>query len=287
MAIAFGLLAALSYGIADFAGGLVSKRNEVLRVVLISQIFGTVPLVISFPLLNDGVMSSGALAWGVGAGVAGATGVVLLYRGLARGRMSVVAPITAVEAAIVPVLFGLAIGERPSGIAVTGIAIALAAVTLITATPVTSTPGGAETAIPIEPVGSGVPEALGAGLAFGVFFILLDGAGDASGMWPLLAMRAGSLAIVALAAAATRVTMHPAPGTLAGIAIAGLLDVAANVFYLLSTRHGLLSIVAVITSMYPAATVLLARLVLNERLARSQLAGLACAAIGIAFIAVG
>lgn len=277
MAIVLSLLAALSYGAADYIGGFVSKKNDVFRVVLISQLFGTVPLLLVFPLLNDGSYSIQAMGWGCAAGVAGGTGVVLLYRGLARGRMSVVAPITSVEAAIVPVLFGLLTGERPSVWALAGVGVALLAVVLVSSSAETSAAEGM----------SGIPEAIGAGIAFGIFFIVLDQAGDDTGMWPILAMRATSLVLVAFALVATRTTLTPAPGTLWGIALSGALDVAANVLYLLSTQHGLLSLVAVITSMYPAATVLLARVLLNETLTKRQLSGLGFAAAGVILIATG
>lgn len=279
MAIVFSLLAALTYGAADFVGGFVTKRNEVLRVVLLSQIFGTLPLILVFPVVNDGAYSSSALTWGALAGLAGGTGVALLYRGLARGRMSVVAPITSVEAAAIPVLFGLVTGERPSTAALIGVGIALLAVALISMTP-------EPTADP-ERDGTGIPEAIGAGFAFAVFFILLDKAGDDTGMWPLLAMRASSVSLIGVGVIATRTTLSPAPGTMWGIVVSGILDVGANVFYLLSTRHGLLSLVAVITSMYPAATVLLARVFLSERLVRMQIAGLGLAGVGVILIATG
>ena len=279
MAIVLSLLAALTYGAADFVGGYVSKRNEVLRVVLLSQIFGTLPLVLVFPLVNDGDYSSSVLTWGISAGLAGGTGVALLYRGLARGRMSVVAPITSVEAAAVPVLFGLVTGERPGTVALIGVGVALLAVVLISMTP-------EPTADP-ERDGTGIPEAIGAGFAFAAFFILLAKTGDDTGMWPLLAMRGSSIALLATGVVATRTSLRVTPGTMWGIVVAGVLDVAANVFYLLSTRHGLLSLVAVITSMYPAATVLLARVFLSERLVRLQIVGLAMAGTGVILIATG
>jgi drug/metabolite transporter (DMT)-like permease len=191
--------------------------------------------------------------------------------------MSVVAPITSVEAAVVPVVFGLFIGERPGLGALIGVVIALLAVALVSSS--------AETREDSAP--SGVPEAIGAGLAFGVFFIVLDQAGDSAGMWPILAMRATSLVLVAVAVLTTGTSLRPATGTMWGIAVSGVLDVAANVAYLLSTQHGLLSLVAVITSMYPAATVILARLVLHERLTRYQLVGLGLAASGVTLIALG
>lgn len=277
MAIVLSLLAALSYGAADFVGGVVTKRNQVFRVVFISQLFGTLPLFLVFPLLNTGTFSASAMWWGSAAGVAGSAGVVLLYRGLAVGRMSIVAPITSVEAAAVPLLFGLFIGERPGFLALLGVGVALLAVALVSSSAATSVAEGT----------TGIPEAIGAGMAFGVFFILLDQAGDSAGMWPILSMRATSLALLAVVMLATRTRLAPAPGTLWGIALSGILDVAANILYLLSTQHGLLSLVAVITSMYPAATVVLARLILHERLTKTQLVGLGLAAAGVTLIATG
>lgn len=277
MALVLSLLAALSYGAADYVGGFVSKRNAVFRVVFMSQLFGTVPLLLIFPLLNDGAFSSDALTWGTIAGVAGGAGVVLLYRGLARGRMSVVAPITSVEAATIPVLFGLFSGERPGVWSLGGIAVALFAVSLVSSSAETGEAKGA----------SGIPEAIGAGFAFGVFFIVLDRAGNDAGMWPIMAMRATSLVLVAIAMIVTRTSLRPASGTMGGIALSGVLDVAANVLYLLATQRGLLSLVAVITSMYPAATVVLARFLLHERLTRDQMFGLALAAVGVTLIALG
>ena len=280
MAILLSLCAAVTYGAADFVGGLMTKRNDVFRVVFISQLFGLLPLVVAFVVLNDGSYSTRAIGWGIAAGIAGATGVLLLYRGLAIGRMSVVAPITAVEAAVVPVLFGLITGERPSSWALAGVVIALASVALISSVP-------DEDGLDGRARRSGLAEALGAGLAFGAFFILLDGAGDDAGMWPLVAMRLASLVLVALILVGTRPSLRPAKGTLVGIAFAGMFDVVANVFYLLSTRRGLLAIVAVITSMYPAMTVLLARLWLKESFAGIQRLGLVLAGAAITLIAIG
>lgn len=277
MAVVLSLLAALSYGAADYVGGFVSKRNAVFRVVFVSQLFGTVPLLMIFPWLNDGVFSTDAMTWGSIAGVAGGAGVVLLYRGLARGRMSVVAPITSVEAATIPVLFGLLSGERPGAWSLVGVGVALLAVSLVSSSAETGSARGA----------SGIPEAIGAGFAFGVFFIVLDQAGDGAGMWPIMAMRATSLVLVAIAMIVTRTSVAPASGTMWGIALSGVLDVTSNVLYLLATQRGLLSLVAVITSMYPASTVVLARLLLHERLTKNQLLGLALAAVGVTLIALG
>lgn len=283
MAVVLALLASITYGSADFLGGLFTRRASVLTVVLFSQAMGTFLLALALPFFLHRDYSGAAVAWGAGAGVAGAAGVTMLFRGLARGRMSVVAPTTGTVAAALPVVVGLAAGERPAPLALVGVGLALAAVALVSASE-----HGAESAGGAEPpTSSGVPEALGAGTSFGLFFILLDNAGDAAGMWPLVGARASSLTIMTIAVVVAGAAFKPPPGTLAGISLAGALDVAANLFYLLATQRGLLALVAVLTSMYPATTVLLARVVLKEKLSPTQLVGLAFAFAGVIAIASG
>lgn len=289
MGVLFGLLAAATYGIADFAGGRVSRRADVFSVVLVSQLIGSIPLLVAVPFLAQGGPPAGALGWGAAAGVGGGAGVVFLYRGLASGRMSVVAPITGVIAASLPVVFGLAIGERPSAVSLAGVALALLSVVLVSSAP----PADGETDVALEDdiapswKRSGVPFAFAAGTGFGLFFIFLDRAEAGSGVWPLVGTRASSLLLVAIIALSLRRPIRPPEGTLTLIAVAGLFDVAANVFYVIATRFGLLSLVAVLTSMYPAVTVLMARIFLNERMIRTQLVGLTLAGAAIVMIVLG
>lgn len=286
MGVLFGLLAAMTYGAADFAGGRVSRRADVFTVVLISQLIGAVPLVLVVPFFADAPPTAQALAWGGAAGFAGGTGVLFLYRGLAVGRMSVVAPITGVVAASLPAVFGLAIGERPGAISLAGVVVALIAVVLVSSAP----PPADERDVDLtERVAqsSGVTHAFASGTNFGLFFVFLDRAGDDTGVWPLVGTRVASLALVALAVVLLGRPFRPPAGTVVAMGTAGILDVAANVFYLVSTRYGLLTLVAVLTSMYPAVTVLLARLFLNERMIRKQIAGLGLAGAAIAMIVLG
>ena len=284
MAILFGLGAALAYGAADFLGGLMTKRTSVLAVVLLSQAFGTILMVAAVPLVLKTPLDTGAMAWGAAAGVTGGAGVTLLYRGLARGQMSVVAPVTAVVAASIPVVVGLVQGERPGGVSLAGVALGLAAVALVSSPHEADRKPSSHTTIGRP---NGLLEALGAGLCFGAFFIFLDVAGDDTGLWPLVGARGGSFAVITAAVVVLRPRMRPAPGSMVGIAGAGVLDVLANLLYLLASRRGLLSLVAVLTSLYPASTVVLARVVLHERLQRPQLVGLACAAVAALLIAAG
>ena len=289
MAIALGLAAALTYGAADFFGGLATKRSNEFSVVVCSQCIGSALLVASIPFFPTARFTAEALLWGMGAGFAGLLGVLLLYRGLARGRMSVVAPTTGVLAASSPVVAGLLLGERPGALSLVGVVVALVAVVLVSTSPEPS-PSAVRPSPPRhgERSGySGFREAAGAGIAFGAFFILLSQGGDDSGLWPLIGARIASLGGALLIALVARRVLRPGEGTWGMIAAAGVLDVAANLLDLLATRSGLLSLVAVLTSMYPGATVVLARFVLAERLHRLQLVGLGCAAVGVALIAGG
>jgi drug/metabolite transporter (DMT)-like permease len=280
MEIVLGLGAALTYGAADFVGGFVTRRAHVLAVVLGSQLVGAVALAAVMPALVGEPATGRALAWGAASGLAGAIGVVFLYRGLAGGRMSVVAPVTAVVAATLPVIFGLVVGERPPGVALAGVAVALVAIGLI------SRPGPSDRR---DAAGSdsGVGLALVAGVGFAAFFILLERAGPAAGLWPLVGARASSILLTGALALLTSAPLRSATGMARPIAVVGLLDAAANVLYLLATQRGLLSLVAVLTSMYPATTVLLARFLLGERLTRLRAAGLGVAATAVALMAAG
>ncbi len=278
MAILLGLGAALTYGAADFFGGLSTKRSNEFSVVVCSQVIGSALLLAALPFFLDAPFTIEAFAWGMGSGLGGGLGVLLLYRGLALGRMSVVAPTTGVIAASVPVLAGLLLGERPSALSLVGVVVALIAVVLVSASP---DHAGRRDGY------SGMREAVGAGVGFGGFFILLSLGGEDTGLWPLIGSRAASLGVVTLIALLLGRSLRPAPGSLRLIATAGILDVAANLLFLEATRVGLLSLVAVLTSMYPGATVVLARFVLHERLHRLQLVGLACSALGVGLIAGG
>ena len=288
MAVIFGLAAALTYGAADFLGGLATRRTRVLTVVLLSQMAGSFFLALCVPFFTDVPATGRALMWGAISGVAGATGVAIFYQGLAIGRMGAVAPITGVGAATIPILFGLLTGERPSPLALTGVVLALVAVGLISASSEAAEPTPAPRPGMLQGwMDTGVAHALVSGVAFGVFFILLDNAGEGSGMWPLLGVRGGSMVTIALALLATRAWDRPPRSSAAIIVGSGLLDVSANLLFLLAARKGLLSIAAVLTSMYPASTLLLARLTLKERFEKIQVVGLAVAVGAVTAIALG
>jgi drug/metabolite transporter (DMT)-like permease len=288
MAVLLGLLAAITYGSADFLGGLATKRNPAIRVALVSQFFGFAVYLVALPFLPEGRFLGEAWLWGALAGLTGGLGLAFLYRGLAHGRMSVVAPFTAVIAAIIPVVFGLLTGERPSGLQVAGIGLAIPAIALVSSVPHASAkPSPAGTTVRSRAAALGVFDALLSGIGIGLFFITLARAGEDTGVYPLVAARITSISLFLLLVVATRTSFRLAPGTVGIVAASGAIDVTANLLYLLGTRQGLVSVVAVLTSLYPGATVALARVVVKERLSVTQLAGLGLALAGVAAIAAG
>lgn len=278
MAILLGLLVALSYGAGDFLGGLSSRRLDAVAVVQVSQACGLVALLLTVLVPGQELLAADALR-GAAAGSVGLVGVALLYRGLARGAMAIVAPITAVGAAVLPVVWGLLDGERPGTTALVGAAIALVAIGLVS-----SPQDGGEA---LEGRGREVTLTLVAGAAFGVVFILLGGTSDDSGLWPVLVMRVASVSLVTLALLARgRAPRLPPPGTRALVATAGILDVSANGLFVFAAREGLLSTVSVVSSLYPAATVVLAAALLHEHPDRRQRVGLVAALLGVFLIAL-
>jgi drug/metabolite transporter (DMT)-like permease len=280
-AILLALAASISYGAADFTGGFTTRRVAPLVVVLLSQLAGLGLLLLLAPVIGLRLFHALDLAWGAGAGMIGGAGVMLLYRALATGRMSVIAPITALEAAAIPVLYGLLTGERPSAIALAGVVVGFGAVTLVSWS--CEHPEGKQRGLAQE----GVLDALGAGFGFGVFFILLSRASHGNALWALLGVKVGSLAFSGAGLLLLRQGLRVSRRNSGLIAVAGLFDMGANLLYLVATRSGLLSLVAVLTSMYPATTVILARVLLKERLERVQISGLTMAVVAILMIARG
>jgi drug/metabolite transporter (DMT)-like permease len=279
VAVLLGVLVALSYGAGDFLGGLATRAQAVTTVVAASQAAALVLLVVGVPLEGSAVgwddLGLGALAGGVGV-----VGILLLYQGLATGAMGVVAPVTAVGAAVVPLAVGLATGERPDPLALLGALVALGAVALV-AGGHEEVPGATQERRGRSPL----LLAVGAGTAFGLVFVLLGATDEASGFWPLLGGRTVSVTLVGVWLVRSRTPFLPRPGNRLVVVGAGLLDVTANGLYLLAVREGLLSVVAVLSSLYPAATVVLARVVLGERLRPAQLAGLGLGLAGVTMIA--
>lgn len=277
MAIFYALLSALSYGTADFMGGYSSRKNSSVLVVAISQLMGLFTALAAVVFLRPVTLTTADFLWGMGAGLAGASGVGLLYRGLATGYASIVSPTAAVVGASFPLLFGLLAGERPSVLSWAGVLIAIPAILLLS-----RERGGMKTHI-LKSLKLGFLS----GIAFSGFFILLAQTGSGSGMVPLLAARAVTVPIFLAVVFFKKQTFKPVPGSWWSILLSGFLDMLANVFYLLATRSGFIIIAVILTSLYPAPTVFLQRLVFREQLTSARLAGLALAIAGAALIGIG
>lgn len=277
MTVVLGLLAAAFYGVGDFVGGLASRQRSAVNVLLYSYPVGAVLMVLMLPVF-PGHLDRRVVIFGIAGGLCGLLGVVVMYSLMAVAPMNVISPVTAVLAAIVPVIVGVVVGERPQLAAWFGIALGLIAVLLVSRTDEDHPHG------PIAP--RVLALAFLAGIGFGLYFVFLARAGHHSGLWPLVVSRiASGIAIIPLAL--SRRATAPFRGQLLGIVVlAGACDALANMFFLLASRHGLLSLASVLTSLYPAVTVILAVGLLHEHTSRLQRAGLALAAASIVLITV-
>lgn len=286
--VLLALMASLTYGVADFLGGLATRRAPALGVAALSQAIGLSGLLLVLVVLPPADPSRADLLWGACAGLAGGVGVTLFYAALAAGRMGVVAPVAAVCGLAVPVLVGLALGERPRAAALVGVALAAAAVALLGQPGTPGPEDGGSVAGDRRALGL----AIGAGAVIGMFYAGLGQVSAEAGVLPLVVGRATSVAgFLALGAATwlrrrTWTITVPRP-TLALVGAAGLVDTLANVCYLLAVTGGLLSVIAPLSSLYPASTLLLARIVLHERLRRVHVAGLALAVAAIVLMTMG
>src|SRR4051794_34289845 len=276
-ALLLALTSSLAYGAADFLGGLAARGAHVLRVVVIAAPASLLVELLLWPLVGAR-LHPGAVTWGAASGVASAAAFALLYRTLAIGPMSVLSPVTALVSAALPVGVGIVDGERPGGLAVGGMALALAAVVVVS--------GGTD-ARGLRPSRTALALAFGAGAAIALQLICLDRAPADSGVAPLLVGRAVSSAVVLGAAFTVRARLGDGRPSLPASAAAGALDSLANFAFLLAVRDGDLAVIAVITALYPAGTVLLARAVLGERLQGLQVAGLGLAAVAVSVLALG
>lgn len=277
MSVLLALLGALVYGTSDFAGGLASRRAPALAVVFCGQL-ASLALVAVLLVVVPGRFDVPSVAWGAGAGVCGGVALLVFYRSLAVGAMTVVAPLTAVMSAIVPVVGGLAAGERPRPVALVGVVLAVGAVLLVSAEE-GRLPG------PAALRGPGVAGALLAGTGFGLLFVLLARSADDSGFWPTASARVASVLLLGAVALLGRRSLVPRGAPPALVVGSGVGDLTANLLFLLASRLGLLSVTGVLIALYPAGTVLLALVVLRERLHAVQLAGLGAATAGVVLIA--
>ncbi|MCB1028895.1 MAG: DMT family transporter [Microthrixaceae bacterium] len=291
MPILLALLSAAAYGVADFLGGTASRRLHVVVVTLISMTTGAA-FILVVCLMQGGVVDRADVVWSLGAGVVGSLGIATFYSALAIGPMGVVAPVSAVTSALVPVVSGLALGERPGPLVMLGIGLAFPAIAMV----------ARERRLPDEPrqVATGtLLRALAAGLGFGGYLVLISRTSEGSNLWPVLIGRGASVGVMVTLAAGLGVLRWPRAASKRGaredgtdrsvtLSLAGgVFDAGGNAFYLLAVRSDLLALVAAVQSLYPAATVGLAGALHGERPQRIQGAGMAVGLVAVVFVAVG
>ncbi len=280
VAAALGFGTALCWGLADFLGGLRTRRLTLAAVLLVSQLTGLAAIVVVVSVGRLEAPALGEIAPALGAGACQLAGIAALYRALAIGTMSVISPISASGAAVLPVVVGVATGERPASLQLAGMAAAFTGVVLATRAPASAGAG----ASPRQALWLAAVAALG----FGGFYVGMNAAvAEAEPFWALLAARASAAAVLLTVLLCLRPRVGATRADLPSLAAIGLLDVGANACFTLGTDTGLLSVVSVLASLYPVATVVLARALLAERLVALQAAGVAVALAGVALIAAG
>ena len=278
VAVALGLAASVSWGLADFIGGTKSRALDLLAVLVVSQGVALVLLAVAVAVRAEGPPGAEALLYAAGAGAAGVAGLAALYRGLAVGAMAVVAPIAALGAGI-PVVVGVATGDRPGAVQAAGILLALAGVALA-AREDAPEGGGARLA-----VGAGL--AAGAAVGIGLFLVGMDAAGDEDVLWALAAARLTSVVLLGAAVLATRPDVGAVRPHLGAVAAIGMLDLAANALFTVAATEGLVSVASVCSSLYPVVTIVLAASLLGERVRRVQGLGVVLVMLGVVGIAAG
>jgi drug/metabolite transporter (DMT)-like permease len=289
MVIMFALAAAVLYGSADFLGGAASRQSRALSVASVSVPVGAL-VMLAAALIAGGPAPTAGLGWALAAGAFGAIGLMLFYAGLAAGPMSVVAPVSALVSTVLPVGVAVATGEHLSGFVYAGAAVCLAATVLVSLergtprAPANEARGGL---LGRYPALRGLVYGTACGAMFGIFFVFLRNAGSSGVFWPVCTSRLANTAVViavAVLAGARPVGREAGSRVLAATIGSGVLDASANLCYVLATRAGLFGIAAVLTSLYPGITVLLARVVLGERMRTVQRAGLLLAAAGVILV---
>jgi drug/metabolite transporter (DMT)-like permease len=274
--VVLGLLSAVTWGTGDFGGGLLSRRAPLLAVVGTTQAVGIGGALLLAIALGEPFPSPPDVGWAIGAGLCGMAGITMLYRGLAVGRMGVVAPVTGVVGAVIPVVVGFAFEGVPPPIVIAGIVTALVSVVLVTRAP------GHHDDHP-----SGVAWALGAGIAIGGFNLSIAALSGETAFGPLVVVRLVQALLMALIIVAWRQPWRMGRDVAGRLVAIGLLDMAGNAAFILATQTGMLAIAAVLSSLYPVTTVVLAIAILHERLTRSHVVGIALTALAIAMIALG
>ncbi|WP_406660605.1 DMT family transporter [Methanolobus sp. ZRKC3] len=271
--VIFGLISAAFWGAGDFSGGVATKKHEVLSVATIAQIIGLLILSLVALTLGENTPSIENIMWGAAAGISGGIGILALYHALSIEKMGVVAPVTAVSSALVPVVFGMMSEGIPASIQILGFFFALIGVWLISRE-------DSDSAIHL----SRLKLPLIAGFGFGFFMILIDQLNGTGILWPLVGARVASISMFLLAGVYKGGMQMPEMKHLPLIILAGICDSGGNVFYTLAAQAGRIDIAAVLSSLYPAATVLLAWIFLRERLTYRQWIGIISAMLAVVLI---
>jgi drug/metabolite transporter (DMT)-like permease len=289
MVVLLGLAAAVLYGGGDFLGGMATRRAHVLTVLMLVETAAVI-LAVAVAWLTGGPAALPGLTWGFSAGAIGGLGLIIFYVGLAAGPMSVVAPVAGLVSTVLPVAVALAEGERPGAGVYAGALLCLVAIVLASSASESDVPSKTGPADPAHPrlrLGRAIAYGTASGVAFGLFFLLIRNAGQSGEVWPVAAGRIGELAVVLAAAAVLRPGLRGVRGGIPLAAVsAGVIDVVANLCYVAATRTGSFGLAVVLASLYPGVTVLLARVVLGERLRWIQRVGLGLAAVGILLVTV-
>ena len=276
MVIIYALLSAFAFGTADFMGGFSSRKNAATATVAWSQAAGLLTVLIAAPLMGALKVGPADILWGMTAGVSGALGVLFLFKGLSSGIASIISPIAALSGAVLPVIFGLIIGERPPALTWTGVFLSLPAILFL------SWERGEKN----DHVMQSVRQGLYAGIFFGGFFILLSMTSEGSGMWPLVAARSTTVPLFLIVSLISGKKIVLERGTRRITLLSGFLDMAANVFYLLAVRTGYLILAVILSALYPAPTVLLQKIILHEKLTKMRVIGLILSIAGAALIGI-
>jgi drug/metabolite transporter (DMT)-like permease len=274
-AVFFGLAASASWGAGDFSGGIATKRANVISVITVVHAIGFIFMLILAIVTHETIPPLVDWIWGAIAGLAGVFGLIAFYQALASGRMGVAAPITGVTAALLPVIVGLVSEGLPDTNHLVGFILALISVFLVSY------------AVGAAWNSSGAGLAILGGIGFGLFLVFAGQIGNTAVFWPLVAARAASTTMMALVSLRRKLPLPTNdPGLRLPVLMAGGLDAFGNVFYVLASQAGRLDVAAVLSSLYPAMTILLAALILKEHIGRIQLIGIVLALVAISLIAI-
>jgi drug/metabolite transporter (DMT)-like permease len=278
LSIFFGLSSALSWGAADFCGGLASRKAKAYQAVLLGEAIGLVFLLVAAMFFGESPLSWRAWLMCTIGGSMGVFGLLLFFEALSKGQMTIAAPVSALTAAILPVIVGSVLEKFPGGLTFAGFALALVAIWFI------SQPEGGPKSLRVRLSDLALP--LGAGVAFGVYLVLVEQGSQDHLLWPMITSRTGGTLTMLLYALIGRKQVRPPGKVWPFLILNGMLDITGNGLYILAGQAGRLDVAAILASLYPASTVVLAGLFLHERLSRPQLVGILAALAAIVLMTI-